>query len=186
MHVCSICKHSWAGPCVASNPLAELQPHLSSEGVVVFKTNCTWELLLASKFVMQTKSQVVFLATVEQIGALNVTHRATHGSDVEHRFEGFTKLLAELEQEIPRVFAVPEFPSTKLHFSYLWWIQWYNQLDVSCIHCRCLSCKSYRSKCMSCLSLDVLYQAVALMVHPYCLQKRKVVVARTCALIIDL
>ena len=97
MHVCSVCKHSWAGPCVASNPLAELQPHLSSEGVVVFETNRTWELVAASKFVKQRKSQVVFLATVKQIGALNVTHRAAHGSDVEHRFEGSTKLLAELE-----------------------------------------------------------------------------------------
>ena len=112
-HVCSVCKHSWVGPCVASNPLAELQPHLSSEGVVVFETNRTWELVSASKFVKQTKSQVVFLATVEQIGALNVTHRAAHGSKVEHRFEGSTKLLAELEQEYPRVFAEPEFPITE-------------------------------------------------------------------------
>ena len=77
-HVCSVCKHSWAGPCVASNLLAELQPHLSSEDVVVFETNRMWELVSASKFVKQTKSQVVFLATVEQIGALNVTHRAAH------------------------------------------------------------------------------------------------------------
>ena len=99
MHVGSVCKHSWAGPCVASNPLAKLQPHLLSEGIVVFKTNRTWELVSASKFIKQTKSQVVFLATVEQIGALNVTHRATHGSDVEHCFEGSTKLLAELELE---------------------------------------------------------------------------------------
>ena len=112
-HVCSVCKHSWAGLCVASNPLAELQPHLLSEGVVVFETILTWELVSASKFVKQTKSQVVFLATVEQIGALNVTHRAAHESKVEHRFEGSTELLAELEQEYPCVFAEPEFPITE-------------------------------------------------------------------------
>ena len=109
-HVHGVCKHSWAGPCVASNPLPELQPHLLSEIIVVFETNRTWELVSASKFVKQTKSQVVFLATVEQIGALNIMHRDGHGSKVEHRFEGSTKLLAELEQEYPHVFADPEFP----------------------------------------------------------------------------
>ena len=35
-------------------------------------------------------------------------HRAAHGSDIEHRCEGSTNLLAELEQEYPRVFAEPE------------------------------------------------------------------------------
>ena len=79
----------------------------------MFETNRTWELVSASKFVKQTKSQVVFLATVEQIGALDVTHRAAHGSKVEHRFEGSTELLAELEQEYPRVFAEPEFLITE-------------------------------------------------------------------------
>ena len=64
------------------------------EGVVVFESNHMWELISASKFFKQTKSQVVYLATVEQIGSLNVTHRAAHGRDVEHRFEGSTKLLA--------------------------------------------------------------------------------------------
>ena len=68
---------------------------------------------MASKFVKQTKSQVVNLATVEQIGSLNVRHRAAHGSDIEHSFEGFTKLLAELEQEYPHVFAEPEFLITE-------------------------------------------------------------------------
>ena len=57
--------------------------------------------------------KLCFLATVEQIGALNVTHRAAHGSEVEHRFEGSTKLLAKLEQEYPRVFAEPEFSITE-------------------------------------------------------------------------
>ena len=89
-----------------------------SEGVVVFESNHTWELVLASKFVKQIKSQVVRLATVEQIGSLNIMHRAAHGSDVEHCFEGSTKLLAELEQEYPRVFAVPEFPITEHRTSF--------------------------------------------------------------------
>ena len=53
------------------------------------------------------------MATVEQIGALNVMHRAAHGSEVGHCFEGSTKLLAELEQEYPRVFAEPKFPITE-------------------------------------------------------------------------
>ena len=79
----------------------------------MFETNCTWELVSASKFVKQTKSQVMFLATVEQIGALNVMHRAAHGSKVEHGFEGSTELLVELEQEYPRVFAELEFPITE-------------------------------------------------------------------------
>ena len=57
--------------------------------------------------------KLCFLATVEQIGALNVTHRAAHGSKVEHCFEGSTELLAELEQDYPRVFAEPEFPITE-------------------------------------------------------------------------
>ena len=94
MHACSVCKHCWTGPCAASNPLAKLQPHVLSKGVVVFESNRTWELVSASKFIKQTKSQVVYLATVEQIGSLNVTHRAAHGSDIEHHFEGFTELLA--------------------------------------------------------------------------------------------
>ena len=79
----------------------------------MFETNRTWELVSASKFVKQSKSQVVFLATAEQIGALNVMHRAANGSNIEHRFEGSTELLAELEQEYPRVFAEPEFPITE-------------------------------------------------------------------------
>ena len=79
----------------------------------MFESNRTWELGSVSKFIKQTKSQVVFLATVEQIGALNVTHRAAHGSKVEHCFEGSSKLLAELEHEYPRVFAEPEFPITE-------------------------------------------------------------------------
>ena len=78
----------------------------------MFETNRTWELISASKFVKQTKSQVVYLVTVEQIGNLNVMHGAAHGSDVEHCFESSTKLLAEVEQECPRVFAEPEFPIT--------------------------------------------------------------------------
>ena len=53
------------------------------------------------------------MATVEQIGSFNITHRAAHGSDIEYHFEGSTKLLAELEQEYPRVFAEPEFPITE-------------------------------------------------------------------------
>ena len=55
----------------------------------------------------------MYLATVEQISSLNVMHRAAHGSDVEHRFKGSTELLAELEQEYPRVFVEPKFPITK-------------------------------------------------------------------------
>ena len=55
----------------------------------------------------------MYLATVEQIGSLNVMHSAAHGSDIEHRFEGSTKLLAELEHEYPRVFAEPEFLITE-------------------------------------------------------------------------
>ena len=90
-------KHFWTGPCVASNPLAELQPRLSSEGVVVFESNRMLELVSASKFVKQSKSQVVYLATVEQIGSFNVMHRAACGSDIEHHFKGSTKLLARLE-----------------------------------------------------------------------------------------
>ena len=79
----------------------------------MFETNRMWELVSASKSVKQIKSQVVFLVTVEQIGALNVTHRAAHGSEVEHRFESATELLAKLEQEYPHVFAEPGFPITK-------------------------------------------------------------------------
>ena len=79
----------------------------------MFETNRTWELISASKFIKQTKSQVVFLATVEQIGALNVKHWAAHRSEVEHCFEGSTELLAELEQEYPCVFSEPEFPITE-------------------------------------------------------------------------
>ena len=79
----------------------------------MLESNRTWELALASKFIKQTKYQVVYLATVEQIGSLNIMHRAAHGSDIEHCFKGSTKLLAELEQEYPRVFAEPEFPITE-------------------------------------------------------------------------
>ena len=49
-HVCSRCSHRWAGPRVASNPLAMLQPVLSPDGEVVFETNRPWELVTASKF----------------------------------------------------------------------------------------------------------------------------------------
>ena len=119
MHLCSVCQHQWAGLCIASNPLAGLQPYLLSKGVVVFESNHTWELVFASKFVKQIKSQVVCLATVEQIGSLNIMHRAAHGSDVEHCFEGSTKLLAELEQEYPHVFAKHEFPITNHRIPFL-------------------------------------------------------------------
>ena len=121
MHICSVFKHRWTRLCVASYPLAELQLHLSSEGIVVFESNHMWKLVLASKFVKQTKSQVVYLATVEQIESLNVMHRAAHGSDVEHCFKGSTKLLAKLEQEYPRMFAEPEFSIIKHRapFSYV-------------------------------------------------------------------
>ena len=49
------------------------------------------------------------MATVKQLGNLNVMHRAAYGSDIAHRFEGSTKLLAKLEHEYPRVFAELEF-----------------------------------------------------------------------------
>ena len=68
---------------------------------------------LGIKFFKQTKSQVLYLATVDQIGSLNVMHRAAHGSDIKHHFEGSTKLLAELEQRYSCVFAEPEFPITE-------------------------------------------------------------------------
>ena len=115
-------------------------------------------------------------------------HRAAHGSDIEHRFEGSTKLLAELEQEYPRVFAEPEFPITehRMPFSIPLVDLMVQPTHLSCIHCHRLSCKSCGNKCINCLRLDVLYQAVALMVHPYCLLRRKVVVVCACALIIDL
>ena len=78
----------------------------------MFDSNRPWELVSAAKFARQSKSQPIFLATLEAIGKLNVTHRAAHGSSVEHRFEGSKELLSELENEFPRVFSEPAFPIT--------------------------------------------------------------------------
>ena len=55
----------------------------------------------------------MYLAALEYIGEMNVTHRAAHISDAEHWFEGLQELLSELEQEFQHVFAEPEFPITK-------------------------------------------------------------------------
>ena len=54
----------------------------------------------------------MYLATLEYIVELNVTHRAAYGSDAEHWFEGSQELLSELEHEFPHVFAEPHFPIT--------------------------------------------------------------------------
>ena len=55
----------------------------------------------------------MYLTTIEQIGSLNVLHRAAHESYIEHHFKGSTKLHAKLEQEYSRVFVEPEFLITE-------------------------------------------------------------------------
>ena len=113
IHTCSACKHEFSGPIVASNPLAELHPCVSEDGALVFESNRTWALMSAAKFAKLAKTQTVFIATVEQVvGDLHFTHRAAHGGEVEHRFEGSKELLTELESEFPNVFAEPTFPIT--------------------------------------------------------------------------
>ena len=49
-HSCLHCSHKWSGPKVIANPLALLQPYLSSAGVLCFELQCPWEVMSAAKF----------------------------------------------------------------------------------------------------------------------------------------
>ena len=57
---------------------------------------------------------MVYLASVEQVGDLNFTHRSSHGGQAhEAKFEGSQELLDELKATHPEIFAEPVYPITK-------------------------------------------------------------------------
>ena len=69
---------------------------------MVFESAHDWECVSASKFVKIVAVSPVYLALVEQVGDLNLTHRSAHGGQAhEARFEGSQELLEELKSAHP-------------------------------------------------------------------------------------
>ena len=81
---------------------------------MVFESARAWECVSAKQFDKIVRVSTVYLALVEQVGDLNLTHQSAHsGQAHDAKFEGSQELLNELKAAHPEIFAEPVYPITE-------------------------------------------------------------------------